>query len=127
MKLLANENFPYKSIQYLKEKGYDVVSIGMDNPGITDAEIMTIAINEERTIMTFDRDYGELIFRYNYKPQKGVIYLRLDEFKPQEPGMIIEDIITNKEIDFTRALTVVDKNGIRQRKYQMYEKQIPVQ
>jgi len=89
----------------------------MDNPGITDAEIMTIAINEERTIMTFDRDYGELIFRYNYKPQKGVIYLRLDEFQPQEPGMIIEDIITNKEIDFTRALTVVDKNGIRQRKY----------
>ena len=56
MKLLANENFPYKSIYYLKGKGYDVVSIGMDNPSIMDSEIMTIAINEERTIMTFDRD-----------------------------------------------------------------------
>lgn len=117
MKLLANENFPYKSIYYLKEKGYDVLSIGMDNPSITDSEVMTIAINEERIIMTFDRDYGELIFHHNYKPEKGVIYLRLDEYQPQEPGVIIEEIINNKEIDLTRALTVVDKNGMRQRKY----------
>ena len=117
MKLLANENFPYKSIYYLKEKGYDVLSIGMDNPSIKDSEVMTIAINEERTILTFDRDYGELIFRHNYKPEKGVIYLRLDEYEPGQPGLIIEEIITNKEIDLTRALTVVDNNGMRQRKY----------
>ncbi len=78
---------------------------------------MAIAIAEERTILTFDSDYGELIFRYNYKPEKGVIYLRLDEYDPIEPGLIIEEIITNNQIDFTRALTVVDKNGIRQRKY----------
>ncbi|MEO6730159.1 MAG: DUF5615 family PIN-like protein [Ferruginibacter sp.] len=89
----------------------------MDHPEITDAEIMAIAINEERTILTFDRDYGELIFRHNYKPEKGVIYLRLDEHEPLTPGLIIEEIITNIEIDLTHALTVIDKNGIRQRKY----------
>jgi predicted nuclease of predicted toxin-antitoxin system len=89
----------------------------MDNPSVLDSEIMKIAINEERMIMTFDRDYGELIFRHNYKPEQGVIYLRLDKYQPHEPGLIIEEIITNKEIDLTRTLTVVDKNGIRQRKY----------
>jgi hypothetical protein len=47
MKLLANENFPYPSIFYLREKGFDILSIGMDNPSIKDAEIMAIAINEE--------------------------------------------------------------------------------
>ncbi len=117
MKLLANENFPYKSIFYLRDKGYDILSIGIDNPGILDSEIMTIAINEEMTILTFDRDYGELIFRYNYKPEKGVIYLRLEEYEPQEPGLIIEEIITNNEIELTQALTIIDRNGIRQRKY----------
>lgn len=117
MRILANENFPYRSIYYLKEKGHDVLSIGMDNPSIKDSEIMTIASNEERVIVTFDRDYGELIFRYNYKPEKGVIYLRLDKYQPQEPGIIIEELILNVQIDLTRALTVVDKNGIRQRKY----------
>ena len=117
MKLLANENFPYKSIYYLRSKGYDVCSIGIDNPSIKDSEIMLIAINEERTILTFDRDYGELIFKLNFKPEQGVIYLRLDEYEPHEPGLIIEEIIHNQDLEFTRALTVVDKNGIRQRKY----------
>ena len=117
MKLLANENFPYKSIYYLKSKGFDILSIGMDNPSILDSEIMSIAIKEERTILTFDRDYGELIFRYNYKPEKGVIYLRLENYTPADPGFIVEDILNNNKIDLIRALTVVDKNSIRQRKY----------
>jgi hypothetical protein len=34
MKLLANENFPYASIFYLREKGFDVSSIGIENPSI---------------------------------------------------------------------------------------------
>jgi predicted nuclease of predicted toxin-antitoxin system len=117
MRLLANENFPYKSIHYLKAKGFDILSIGLEIPGIKDSEIMTIAINEERTILTFDRDYGELIFRHNYRPAKGVIYLRLTEYEPEQPGHIVEELITNKEIDLTRALTVIDNNGLRQRKY----------
>lgn len=116
MKLLANENFPYPSIFYLRDKGFDIVSIGMENPSIKDSEIMSIAINESRTILTFDRDYGELIFRYNYKPEMGVIYLRLDNYTPIDPGVIIESIL-NSDLDLRRALTVIDQHGIRQRKY----------
>jgi predicted nuclease of predicted toxin-antitoxin system len=78
MKLLANENFPLRSVLYLRSKGYDITSIGTDNPSIQDHVVMAIAMREERTILTFDRDYGELIFKYNYKPKAGVIYLRLN-------------------------------------------------
>ena len=118
VKLLANENFPYKSIYYLIEKGFDVKSIGMDNPSILDSEIMQIAMQEERVILTFDRDYGELIFKHNYKPENGVIYLRLEEFEPIEPGIIVEKIVMNNEINLTRTLTVIDETGgLRQRRY----------
>lgn len=82
MKLLANENFPLTSAKYLKSLGFDVISIGVDNPGISDEEVMKIAIREERTILTFDSDYGELIFKYNYQPLAAVIYLR---FLPKSP------------------------------------------
>jgi predicted nuclease of predicted toxin-antitoxin system len=117
MKLLADENIPLKSILYLRSKGFDITSIGTDNPSIQDKIVMTIAIEEERTILTFDRDYGELIFKHNYKPKKGVIFLRLDEYAADEPGRIIEELITKEAFDFENALTVLDKNGIRQRKY----------
>lgn len=78
---------------------------------------MKIAISEDRTILTFDRDYGEFIFKHNYKPRKGVIYLRFEEYTPEEPGIIVENILKNTNIDLQRTLTVVDKFGIRQRKY----------
>ena len=117
MKLLANENFPLKSVTYLQEKGFDIKAIGIDNPSIKDSEVMDIAIQEQRLILTFDRDYGELIFKHNYRPEKGVIYLRLDEYLPDEPGQLIENLLANNNFDFENALTVVDRNGIRQRKY----------
>lgn len=77
---------------------------------------MDIAIKEERTILTFDCDYGEVIFKYDYKPPKEVIYLRLNEYGPEEPGKFIEDLF-NQGQDFSNALTVLDRNGVRQRKY----------
>lgn len=118
MKLLANENFPSKSIQYLKDRGFDIRSIGTDSPSVKDNEVMGMAMNEDRLILTFDRDYGELIFKHNYKPTRGVIYLRLDKYRPEEFGKMIEELLAKNQYDFDNALTVISGNGIRQRKYQ---------
>ena len=60
MKLLANENFPIKSVDYLKAGNFDIKAIGIDNPSIKDSAVMEIAIQEERTILTFDRDQENL-------------------------------------------------------------------
>lgn len=78
---------------------------------------MDIAIKGKRTILTFDSDYGELIFKKQYKPPNGVIYLRFREFSPIYPGEFIEKLIEHGNIDFAQTLTVCDSNGIRQRKY----------
>lgn len=101
----------------MRTQGFDIISIGTDNSSISDAHVMDIAIRENRTILTFDRDYGELIFKYNYQPSAGVIYLRLFPHSPEEPGHLIEGLINSGKLKFERALTVVDSNGIRQRRY----------
>lgn len=46
MKILANENFPKSSVLFLQSMGYDIKSIGMDNSGISDNEVMNIAIDQ---------------------------------------------------------------------------------
>jgi hypothetical protein len=53
MKLLANENIPVASIKRLKSKGFDISAIGVDNPSITDQEVIKLAIDKERTIITY--------------------------------------------------------------------------
>jgi predicted nuclease of predicted toxin-antitoxin system len=117
MKFLANENIPLLSVQYLRNLGYDVRYISEYKSGITDRQVLSIAIKEKRTIITFDRDYGELIFKYKMRPEKGIIYLRIDEFSPDTPGIIIDNALKSNKFSLDSKLTVIDKNGIRQRIY----------
>ncbi|NUQ22997.1 MAG: DUF5615 family PIN-like protein [Saprospiraceae bacterium] len=39
MKLLANENFPVRSFNIIKDAGYDAIHIGIQNPSINDEEV----------------------------------------------------------------------------------------
>ncbi|HET8861378.1 DUF5615 family PIN-like protein [Marivirga sp.] len=117
MKYLANENVPFSSITYLKSKSYDIKAIGVDDPSITDDQVMQIAIDENRTIITYDSDYGELIFKHGYKPQAGVIFIRIQLTEPLETAKILEELLTKQTISFEHTLTVIDSNTIRQKKY----------
>ena len=47
MKLLANENFPLTSVQFLRSKGHDVLFVGEDFPGISDEEVLEVALKEK--------------------------------------------------------------------------------
>jgi predicted nuclease of predicted toxin-antitoxin system len=117
IKLLANENFPYTSIKVLRNAGFDVLAIGEKYTGIRDHEVMEIAVKEERTIVTFDRDYGELVFKYGFRPHKGIIYFRWNDFTPDEPAFYLLDLFNQSMININSCLTVIDKNTVRQRKY----------
>lgn len=106
MKLLTNENFPFKSNVILEEKGFDVIWIGRDFKGFYDYEVMELAIIQERTIITFDSDYGELVFKHGYRPEMGIIYFRWDSFTPEEPGIYLVSFLSGK-LKFNNALTVI--------------------
>lgn len=117
MKILANENVPISSVKILDAAGLNIIAVGTDFPGILDEEVIEIAKKENRTIVTFDRDYGELIFKKGLKPQAGVIYLRWENFQPNEPGEYLIQLFNLKQIKFEGYLTVIGENNIRQRKY----------
>jgi len=117
MKLLTNENFPLRSVKILREGGFDVKHIGTDFPGIKDREVLNMAIQESRIIITFDKDYGELIFKRGYHPKCGVIFLKWFNFTPEKPGEELVRLFKEKQLEFDNAFTVIDDKSIRQRKY----------
>jgi predicted nuclease of predicted toxin-antitoxin system len=116
MKFLANENFMASGVRVLRAAGLDVTFIGEDSPSTKDWEVMEIAIATNRTILMHDRDYGELVFKYGYRPSAGVIYFRMKDYLPEEPAQLLLKLLADSNFVFERLHTVIDKDGsIRQR------------
>jgi predicted nuclease of predicted toxin-antitoxin system len=115
MRFLANENFPLPSVRLLRQAGYNVASVTEDSPGIEDTEVLTRAADEQRVILTFDRDYGELIYRLRMPSPTGVIYLRFRPHTPEEPAVLLLNLLQTEELQFERQFTVVERDQIRQR------------
>jgi predicted nuclease of predicted toxin-antitoxin system len=114
---LANENFPRPSILYLRNQGYYVVSIQETYQGIPDNDVLQIAKDQGLIILTFDRDYGELIFRYAVDNPPSVFYFRSKGDWPLFVGKFLHELLVSIQIDISAAFTVVDKDSIRQRFY----------
>lgn len=76
MKLLANENVASAVITALRADGRDVVWIQEVGRGSTDEAVLALAFAEDRVLLTFDKDFGELAFRLGRPAAPGVILLR---------------------------------------------------
>ena len=61
MRLLANENIPFAAIQSLREHGYDVLWIRESAPGSADEDVLALASEEERVLITFDKTLESLL------------------------------------------------------------------
>jgi predicted nuclease of predicted toxin-antitoxin system len=116
IKFLANENFPYPSIKLLRAKGFEAISIGEDFSGISDKQVLEMAVEKKLVILTFDRDYGELIFKYMKETPPAVVYFRTKGNNPIAAGQTLIDLLQRKDFELIDYFTVIEETGIRQRK-----------
>ncbi len=77
MKFLADECCEAETVSLLRSEGHDVAYIPEVKPGATDSEILSLASEGKRLLLTEDKDFGELVFRLK-KPAIGIILLRFD-------------------------------------------------
>lgn len=94
VRILADENFPSPIIRALRDKGHDVASVKEMMRGASDREVLARAQAEERLVVTFDKDFGELAFRSRLPATSGVILFRLSGPSP--------------EVDNARALAALE-------------------
>ena len=114
LKWIADENFPFASYKLLKQEGWDIIHIAEENASVSDTEVIQIANTQQRIILTFDSDFGTLIFKNDYKTI-GVIYFRLPQFDPKYPAQILLNLIQSGFQTFLFHFTVISDDGIRQR------------
>ncbi len=114
MKILANENLPGPAVDALREREHDVLWIRTDRPGATDEEILRLAQAQGRLVVTFDKDFGELAFRWGLPAQCGVVLLRMPVQKPEAIAGRVVQILESRE-DWAGLFSVVEENRIRTR------------
>lgn len=115
MKILADENIEREFIEALREAGFDIVSVRESYIGVADDEILQIAEKESTVILTYDTDFGELIFRYSLK-SRGVILLRLSGLSLTEKIDKTILAIREHEAELENTFTVVSEKLVRIRK-----------
>ncbi len=89
LRFLADENWPSISSRLLREAGNDVVEIARVLRGATDARVLALATAEDRTLLTFGRDYGRLSFQRRLPSPPSVIYCRFIPATPAEPAEMV--------------------------------------
>ncbi len=115
MKILADESVDFPIINFLRLEGYDVLAIIETNAGISDDEVMKIAIETNRFLITADKDFGEITFRTG-QIGSGILLLRLIGITNPEKCLLVLEAIKNHKDELLNSFSVLTDKQIRIRK-----------
>ena len=92
-RLLADENVSRFVVERLRETGFDIASIASVKPSASDAEVLQLALREQRIVVTEDRDFGEMVVRKGFGVL-GVILLELDRLSNDAEAELAARVIS---------------------------------
>ncbi|MFQ5964391.1 MAG: DUF5615 family PIN-like protein [Candidatus Scalinduaceae bacterium] len=114
MRFLIDENiFPHIT-SYIRKSGHDVKTV--QESGLIkapDDKIVDLSIKEKRTIITFDKHFGDTL---RYPPQNlfGIILIRIHPPILDDICHAIDNLFKNYQADsFKGRLIVLSKSGYR--------------
>ena len=102
MKFKIDENLPKQSVELIRKKGYDSVTVSEEElTGIEDEKLIKICTKEQRCLVTADLDFANVI---SYPPEEyyGIVVMR-------PPKMTKKILLTL--ID--RFIEFLDKNEVK--------------
>jgi predicted nuclease of predicted toxin-antitoxin system len=95
----------------LSAAGHDVIVIALESPGISDETVLDRAVREGCILLTFDSDYGDLLYRKGLQPPEGVVYLRFIPTLPEEPAEYLLSLLEQPEISISNTFTVAERES----------------
>jgi predicted nuclease of predicted toxin-antitoxin system len=114
MKFLLDENISKTVTRHLRDAGFDVVHIlEIMFQGKPDEAIINRAIEENRIIITHDKDFGNLL-RFPLQQHNGVIMMRFHNQIPRNTAAHLLDFLSkNKSLQLQSRLVILRESGWR--------------
>lgn len=114
MSFLADENFPRPAVAALRAAGIDVLWVAESNPGASDDAVLALAVSTQRTLLTFDKDFGELAYRRKLPAQCGIVLFRVTPQSPEEASALAVSALQSQK-SWAGHFSVVTRQRIRMR------------
>jgi len=114
MRLCANENLPGDGVAALRAAGHDVLWIRESMPGASDDLVLARALAEGRLLLTFDKDFGALVFKRGSAASTGIVLFRIDQPSAQAVAATITRVLASRN-DWIGQFSVVDDRTVRMR------------
>ena len=114
MRLCVNENVAEACATALRKAGHDVLWIREADPGSSDAAVLSRAQAEQRLLITFDKDFGDLVFHRGLAASHGVILLRISQPSATVLAQRVVALLASRT-DWEGHYSVVEEHSIRMR------------
>jgi len=114
MKFMMNENVSGTVIRCLRDRGHDVCSVKESMRAAPDEAVLARAQAEARLVVTHDKGFGELAFRFGLPASCGVILFRLSGADPgADNRRVLETLETRKDWAGHFAVVTDDRTRMR--------------
>ncbi|MEA3018198.1 MAG: hypothetical protein QOI38_2920 [Sphingomonadales bacterium] len=113
MRFLLDVHIAKAIASALETEGHDVVRAAIDHATWSDADLLALAVREERIIVTEDSDFSDLIYALGMPPPPAIIYIRCEPEK--QPAMARRVIDTLASGRLNRHMAVIRPSSSRYR------------
>jgi predicted nuclease of predicted toxin-antitoxin system len=112
-RFLIDESADARIAPHLRDQGHDGALVATDyDPALEDTEVLAIAVRDQRILITFDRDFGELVFSQQHN---GVLYFRLGPIDLEVEIERLDYVLTHYADRLDHFLTIT-RRSVRVRK-----------
>ena len=114
MKIVADESVDKQIVDLLRAKGHDVLYIAELDPGIDDDAVLVFSRDRDATLITADKDFGELVFRRRLH-HTGVMLIRLAGLTPDQRAEKVAAVFELHGEKLAQRFAVVSERSLRLR------------
>lgn len=111
-RFLADESCDFAAVRALRGAGFDVVTVVEQSPGATDDQVIALSVQEQRVLLTEDKDFGQLVFAAN-RASTGVILIRFSASARASLGARIVETVQREQDRLVSAFVVLQPKRTR--------------
>ena len=112
MLFLADESCDFAVVRALRDEGHDVLGVAEAARGAKDPEVVRLARDEGRVLLTEDKDFGWYVYVAGER-EVGVVLIRFPSGSRRVLGSAVLEAVRSADDRLLRSFTVIEPGRVR--------------